>query len=142
MKNSNNKAFIAISFAQGFMSPNIPIATFSQGDVELNFIIDTGSDQNVIDSSILNKIEHHKTENKTTLTGVGGSVVAESCNITFGYGEDSYTTEFLISDLRAAFDTIKKAHAIPLHGMLGSKFLKENNLVLDFTNMVAYNKEG
>ena len=40
MKNSNNKAFIAISFAQGFMSPNIPIATFSQGDVELNFIID------------------------------------------------------------------------------------------------------
>ena len=138
---NNNNSFLAFSFSQGFTSPNIPIATFYQGDVELNFIIDTGSDQNVIDSSVLSKLNYQKTENKASLTGLGGTQTVESCIITFSHEGEDFATEFLISDLRPAFDSIKKAHAIPLHGMLGSKFLLRNNVVLDFNELAAYNKK-
>lgn len=141
MKTSKNKSLLSFSFSQGFTSPNIPIATFKQGDKELNFIIDTGSDDNVINRESLKEIEHEMVEHNGTLAGVGGVFNVEACNITFQHEGDTFTTKFLIADhLQQAFDDIRRAHAIPLHGMLGSKFLMQNNIVLDFNNMVAYNK--
>lgn len=142
MNKSKSNSFLAISFSQGFLSPNIPIATLTQGDKELNFIIDTGSDRNVIDCSALEELEYQKDENnKMHLTGLGGTQEVEICKLTFTCDGKEYTSEFLVSDLKEAFDSIKKAHAIPIHGMLGSVFLRENNLILDFNNLVLYNKE-
>ena len=141
MKTNKNKSLLSFSFSQGFTSPNIPIATFKQGDKELNFIIDTGSDDNVINRKALEQIEYEKVEHEGTLAGVGGVFQVEACKISFQYDGDTFTTKFLIADhLQQAFDDIRRAHAIPLHGMLGSKFLMQNNIVLDFNNMVAYNK--
>ena len=136
----NHYNLLAFSFSQGFISPNIPIATFHQGDIELNFIIDTGSDNNVIDCSILDKVEHTKTSNTTTLTGLGGTQTVSSCIISFNNNDEKFSAEFLISDLKEAFGQIKACHAIPLHGMLGSRFLMKNNIVLDFNSLTAYSK--
>lgn len=142
MENNKSKSLLSFSFAQGFTSPNVPIATFHQDGKEINFIIDTGSDDNVINRKALNEIKHEKVEYNGTLAGVGGVFQVEACNITFQYEGETFTTKFLIADhLQQAFDDIRKAHAIPLHGMLGSKFLMQNNIVLDFNNMVAYNKK-
>lgn len=143
MYKDKNKSFLAFSFSQGFVPPNIPIATFKQGDKELNFILDSGSDRNVIDKGVLSEIQYEKinSEDIHTLTGVNGVVQVEKCKITFQHGEDEYTTEFLVTDLKEAFDTIRAAHSIPLHGMLGSVFFKENKIIMDFDKMVAYNKE-
>ena len=141
MNKNNAKSFIAFSFSQGFVSPNIPIATFHQGDKELNFILDTGSDRNVIDKDALKDIKYEKVDDKATIAGLNGVHEAEVCKITFQYEDESFTTEFLIANtLKAAFDDIRKAHAIPLHGMIGSRFLMDNNIILDFNNLVAYNK--
>ena len=141
MKKNYHNSFLSFSLAKGFTSPNIPIATFYQGDKELNFIIDTGSDDNVINKEALDNIEYEKTDHKGTLSGVGGIYEVEGCNITFQYEGETFTGMFIISDnLKEAFDNIRKCHAIPLHGMLGSKFLKENNIVLDFKNLTAYSK--
>lgn len=137
---NNNKTFLAVSFSKGFVSPNIPIATFQQGDTELNFIIDTGSDNNIIDSNMLPNLKCEMIDNRMYLTGLGGSQEVEMCNITFSFEDESFTAPFLISDMKEAFTIIRKCHAIPIHGMLGSKFLMENNLILDFNKMVAYNK--
>ncbi len=143
MKTKNSKSLLSFSFSQGFTSPNIPITTFRQGDKELNFIIDTGSDDNVINRNALKEIQYEMVDHDGTLAGVGGVFKVEACSISFQYGEDDFTAKFLIADhLQQAFDNIRKAHAIPLHGMLGSNFLKENNIVLDFNNMIAYNKDS
>jgi predicted aspartyl protease len=143
MKKINHNSFLSISFSKGFTSPNIPIATFYQGDKELNFIIDTGSDDNVINRDALSDIKYDKIEHQGTLAGVGGVYQVEACNISFQYEGENFTTKFLISDhLKEAFDNIRSCHAIPLHGMLGSKFLMSNNIVLDFNNLVAYNKKN
>ena len=137
-----NNSFLSFSFAKGFTSPNLPIATFYQGDKELNFIIDTGSDDNVINRNALKEIKYEMLNHNGTLAGLGGVFKVEACNIAFQYEGENFTDKFIIADhLQQAFDDIRNAHAIPLHGMLGSKFLRENNIVLDFNNMTAYNKK-
>lgn len=137
-----NYSFLSFSFSKGFVSPNLPIATFYQKDKELNFIIDTGSDDNVISKEALNGIEYKMLEHSGTLAGVGGVFEVKACTISFQMGEENFSAKFIISDhLKEVFDNIKEAHAIPLHGMLGSKFLKENNIILDFKNLTAYSKE-
>ena len=143
MKTKNSKSLLSFSFSKGFTSPNVPITTFYQGDKELNFIIDTGSDDNVINRNALKEIQYEMIDHNGTLAGVGGVFKVEACNISFQYEGEDFTAKFLIADhLQQAFDDIRKAHAIHLHGMLGSKFLMENNIVLDFNNMVAYNKNS
>ena len=142
MKQNNHNSFLSFSFSKGFKSPNIPIPTFHQGNKELNFIIDTGSDDNVINREALSDIKYEMVEHNGTLAGVGGVYAVEACTISFQHEGENFTTKFLISDhLKEAFDGIREAHAIPLHGMLGSKFLMSNNIVLDFNNLVAYNKK-
>jgi predicted aspartyl protease len=139
--NNNNKTFLSLSFSKGFTCPNIPIATFTQGDKELNFILDTGSDDNVINKEALKDIKHEMIEHKGTLAGVGGVFEVEACTISFQLEGENFSAKFIVADhLKEAFDDIRKAHAIPLHGMIGSKFLMENHIVLDFTNFIAYNK--
>ena len=141
MNKYNCKSFLAISFSKGFNSPNIPIATFYQGDKEINFIVDTGSDYNVIDKSALANIEHEKMQGSGTLTGLEGTQEVEGCNISFGCEDKEYKEFFLVSDtLKQAFDGMKKDHGIAICGMLGSMFLKKHNLVLDFNNLLIYNK--
>jgi len=142
MKKNNNKSFLSFSLAKGFSSPNIPIATFYQGDKELNFIIDTGSDDNVINKEALPEVKYEKSDYKGTLSGVGGVYEVNGCNITFTHEDETFTGMFIISDtLKEAFDNMRRCHGIQLHGMLGSKFLRENNIVLDFNNLIAYNKQ-
>ena len=142
MKKNHHNSFLSFSLAKGFTSPNIPIVTFYQGNKELNFIIDTGADDNVINKEALKDIQYEKIDHKGTLSGVGGIYEVEGCNITFQHEGETFTGMFIISNtLKEAFDTIRKCHAIPLHGMLGSKFLKKNNIVLDFKNLTAYSKK-
>lgn len=145
MKKNKNLSLIAVSFKQGFVSPNIPIVSFYQGDKQLNFILDTGSDENVINKGSLDSIEHTMLDipdaEKKQLTGLGGSVPTEVCSITFGSGEEKHTENFLVVDLDSPFDSISKEHCITLHGMLGSCFLRKNNMTLDFKNLAAYTKE-
>ena len=139
--NSNNKSFLSFSFSKGFVSPNIPIATFYQDGKELNFIIDTGSDDNVISKEALEGIKYEKLEHQGTLAGVGGVYDVEACKISFQHDNETFTTTFLISPtLKEAFENIREAHAIHLHGMIGSKFLISNNIVLDFNKLEAHSK--
>lgn len=144
MKNTKNTiSCFAVSFKQGFISPNIPIATFYQGDKELNFIIDTGSENNVINQSALKEIKHtiiNDGNTTHTLSGVGGTVEVSMCNIKFKCEEEEYNADFLVSDLDAPFKMIRQGHCIVLHGMLGSVFLRENNIILDFKNLAAYSR--
>lgn len=138
----NNNSFLSFSFSKGFTSPNLPIATFYQGDKELNFIIDTGADDNVIAKEALKDIQYDSVEHDGTLAGIGGVYNVEACMLSLHLDKENFSDKFLISEnLKEAFDNIREAHAIPLHGMIGSKFLKKNNIVLDFNNLMAYNKK-
>ena len=142
MNKKNSNSFLAVSFRSGFVSPNIPIATFSQGDKDIVFLLDTGSDNNVINKGALDYVEHEMLEggDTTTLSGVNGTTEVEHCSIQFSCEEDVYKADFLVADLNEAFSQIRKGHCITIHGILGSNFLRNHNVVLDFNNLTAYSK--
>ena len=145
MNKNNNISLFAVSFSQGFISPNIPIASFQQGDKDIVFLLDTGSENNVINKKALDFIDYQKHEledgQKLTLSGVNGTTEVEHCNIKFSSDDETYETDFLIADLEEAFNAIRKSHCITIHGILGSKFLRSHNVILDFKNLAAYSKE-
>lgn len=143
MDKNNHSSLLAVSFGKGFTSPNIPIITCNQGDKKLNFIIDTGADDNVINKSVIDNIDHKEIEYEGTLTGLGGSYDVQACSLKLEINGETFTDKFLVSDhLEGAFNKMEEAHAIILHGLLGSNFLKRHNIVLDFNNLTAYNKKG
>ena len=138
-----NVSLFAVSFSQGFTSPNIPIASFQQGDKDIVFLLDTGSDNNVINQDALEFIEHKMHDNEgrvTTLSGVNGTTEVQHCSIKFSSEEEAYEADFLVADLSEAFGSISKSHCINIHGILGSKFLRSHNVVLDFKTLSAYSK--
>lgn len=141
MKKDKNLALFAISFKQGFISPNVPIITVMQGKKKLHFLLDTGCDNNVVDVNILDSLKYEKTEGKVNLTGFGGKSEVSKCNISFECDNKSYTEEFLVADLTDAFTTMEDWHSIKLCGMLGSCFLRKNNLVLDFETLTLYSRD-
>ena len=136
-----NISLFGISFKQGFISPNVPIVTVTQNGKKLHFLLDTGCDNNVINKEALECIEHTEKKGKTNLTGLGGSQAASKCDITFVCEDQEYTEEFLVSDLTDAFGLMEDWHSIKLCGMLGSCFLRNNNLVLDFETLTLYSKK-
>lgn len=144
MAKKNNISLFTVSFKQGFISPNVPIATFMQDDKEINFLLDTGSDNNIIDVNALKQFKHEMLEDndgKVNLTGVGGNQQVSGCKLTFSCSGENYTQNFLVADMKDAFGLIKKDHCITIHGILGSVFLREHRIVLDFKNLAAYSNK-
>ena len=142
MNKKNNISLFTVSFKQGFIPPRIPIATFYQDGKKLNFLLDSGSDKNVLDSRILKEVKYEEVEGgNVNLTGVGGVTQVNTCKVAFNCDEKEYTEEFLVTDLSEAFGLIEQDHCITLHGIIGSTFMRKNNIVMDFQNLVAYTKE-
>ena len=144
MKESRNVSMLAVSFRQGFIPPKLPIVTFKQGDKDMTFIIDSGSNQNVINKEVLKFIDHEviETKDKITLSGLNADPTEASlCSIKFSDGEKEYQQTFLVTDLNGPMSGIKNDHGFVVYGMLGSPFLEEYKVVLDYSQMLAYSKE-
>lgn len=132
----------AISFKAGFDLAELPVVTFYQGKQKINFLLDTGSNNCVIDSNFLKNIEHTMCEGDTMLTGMEGNPQKVSiCNIKISYKDREYGFPYLVQDMKAAFDSIKKETGVTINGMLGSRFFNEFKYVLDFDELIAYSKE-
>lgn len=131
----------AISFKQGFDLTNIPVVTFYQGNQKINFILDTGASENIIDKEFLKCLEH--TEEKLTdrIWGIEGNGIAvNSCFIKISYNDIQFNTRFLVNDLSKVFTAIRQSSGVILHGILGSGFFNQYKYVLDFDSLVAYIK--
>lgn len=142
-KNQKNISLFAVSFRKGFVPPKLPIATFQQGDKEISFLLDSGSNQNVINKEALEYIDHEviKSDNNHTLSGLNGTVDVTLCSIRFTCDNKEYTSEFLVADLKESIDGIKRDHGITIHGILGAAFFEEHDIVLDFKNLSAYSRK-
>ena len=131
-----------ISFKETFDLTDLPIVTFYQGNNKLHFLLDTGSTDCIIDSNLLDWIKHSPAEEKSSLHGMDGiNRIVGSCIITISYKDREFSHPFLMSDMKAAFNTIKEKTGVTLHGIIGSNFFNKYKYVLDFNEMVAYSKQ-
>lgn len=132
----------AMSFQNSMDLAELPVVTFRQGDKKINFLLDTGSNNCVIDSNILKSIDHKMLDVETNILGLEGNAQkTRVCTIKMSYKDKEYEYPYVIQDMSAAFDSIKKETGVTVNGMLGSKFFNEFKYVLDFDELIAYSKE-
>lgn len=138
----------AISFEETLNLTGLPIISMKQWDEEeqmdkvYNFILDTGSDVNIIDSNVLKQLQYKELDVKGTVYGADGKrVKTKVCSITFSHKDREYPYIWLARDMSEPFGNMKKDHGVNLHGLIGSKFFNEYKYVLDFKDLKAYSKE-
>lgn len=132
----------AMSFQNSMDLAELPVVTFRQGDKKINFLLDTGSNNCVIDSNILKNIDHKMLNIETNILGIEGNAQKTGvCTIKMTYKDKEYEYPYVIQDMSAAFDSIKKETGVTVNGMLGSKFFNKFKYVLDFDELIAYSKE-
>lgn len=132
----------AMSFQNSMDLAELPVVTFRQGNKKINFLLDTGSNNCVIDSNILKSIDHKMLDVETNILGLEGNAQKTGvCTIKMSYKDKEYEYPYVIQDMSAAFDSIKKETGVTVNGMLGSKFFNEFKYVLDFDELIAYSKE-
>ena len=132
----------AMSFQNSMDLAELPVVTFRQEDKKINFLLDTGSNNCVIDSNILKSIDHKMLDVETNILGLEGNAQKTGvCTIKMSYKDKEYEYPYVIQDMSAAFDSIKKETGVTVNGMLGSKFFNEFKYVLDFDELIAYSKE-
>lgn len=138
----NTQKHNIMSFQNSIDLAELPIVTFYQGKKKINFLLDTGSNNCVIDSTFLKTIEYKMLNVKTSIYGLeGNSQISNLCTIKMSYKNKDYEYVYVVQDMSAAFDSIKKETGVTVNGMLGSKFFNEFKYVLDFDELIAYSKE-
>lgn len=130
-----------MSFKSAMDLCSLPVVTFYQGEQKFNFLLDTGSNDSIIDSNILKKIKYAKCDQTSHLFGLEGKAIeVEICRITLEYSSKEYTYDYLIKDMSAPFGGIKQQTGVVIHGIIGSSFFNRFKYVLDFAELIAYSK--
>ena len=131
-----------MSFQNSMDLAELPVVTFKQRDKKINFLLDTGSNNCIIDSTFVESIEHTPLDGETNLIGLeGNSQKAGICIIKMSYKDREYEYPYVVQNMADAFGSIKKETGVTIHGILGSKFFNEFKYVLDFEELIAYSKE-
>lgn len=131
-----------LSFREPMLMTSLPVVLFECGDTPLCFLLDTGSDSSYINKSILPALNYKETDEKTFFLGCeGNKQEVNICTLDIHYKKVMFKDEsFRVADLDNAFNTIKQASGVTIHGILGSTFFKKYEYVIDFKSLIAYIK--
>lgn len=141
IENIKRKNDTKISFREVMDLTGLPVVTFKQGEHKLNFVLDTGAASSVIDSRVLESLEYNPIEGTSTGYGIDGKThVMERVGIILSYKGKNYADVFRVLDMTASFDAFKKDFGVTVHGLLSSSFFERYKYVLDFKELIAYNK--
>lgn len=131
-----------IDFGAGFNLTDLPIVTFYQGEVKLNFLLDTGCTISIINKKLIPALKVKHLEATSSVFGMEGNLVeCGTCLIEIAYKENKYWDQFQILDLDESFNKIKQETGVSVHGILGTKFFQRYDSVLDFSEFKAYFKK-
>lgn len=129
-----------ISFRESMYLTELPIITFFNNNVKLNFLLDTGSNLSHINSSILSNLEYTKLEGSHSVVGIGGKKECGICEMMVKYKNQEFKEDFYITNLDEAFDEVKKESGVQIHGILGNRFFEKYKYIIDFDKFIAYSK--
>ena len=132
----NNHDYDKISFEESFNKAGLPIITLYNDCYPLNFLVDTGSDDNFIDTNILQYVHYIETDDQHEVICASGSTVSKGIIVRINDGEDTVEEKFYTIDI-SSVNTYKD---IKINGILGSRFCADAKLVIDFSDMTIYSK--
>ena len=133
-----------LSFYESMKLCNLPIITMKVGDEDINFLLDTGSMESIMDVRVIELLKLPYTPHEKTfdMYGVTGNTVSvPSVLINLEYKDNIYEGHFMVKDLGDSMDMVKQEYGVRIHGVLGAKFFDRYSYVLDFANLVAYTRK-
>ena len=130
-----------MSFKESMNLTELPVITFYNESTKLNFLLDTGSNECVINSKIIDSLNYTKLDKKGSVFGMeGNSIDINYISIDFTYNNKSYSSSFQVVDMQDAFDRVKQESGVTIHGILGNLFFEKYKYILDFKELAAYTK--
>lgn len=129
-----------ISFQETLYLTDLPIVTFYNNGQKLNFILDTGANQSILNERELGFCTYTKLDEKRKLTGIDGieRKVESLISMKLTRGIKEFTETFQVSNLSAAVDAMKEVHGVTVHGIIGNTFFTKYKYILDFDELAAY----
>lgn len=133
-----------LSFYESMKLCNIPVISMKVGDKDINFLLDTGSMESIMDIRIIELLNLPYTPHEKTFSiyGVTGNTVSvPSVLMNLEYKGVVYEGHFMLKDFSDSMDVIKDEYGVRIHGVLGASFLEKYKYVLDFKTLTAYTKK-
>lgn len=129
-----------IPFKESMDLINLPVVTFMNNNNKLHFLLDTGSDDSFITSSVINLLNIKSSSNRVSNIQTGNGTISGMGMVTLdiSYLDSSYENTFIVSDLDASFKSITDTRGIQIHGIIGSLFFRRYGYKLDFKKLAAY----
>lgn len=140
IRKSNRKK---ISFKEALDLTELPVVTFISKGRKLNFLLDTGANNSILNESVANsmKLDCEVFPGVETNTAGGNINLNKITTLTIKFDDKRVYEEcFLISDMDAAFNAIKEENGVSIHGILGSNFFTRNKYIIDFDSLALYVK--
>ena len=128
-----------MSFKEALDLAEVPIVTFLNNGIKLNFLLDTGSSWSIINESVLPPLVTEKLDAVMNIEAADGNKVpSKFCKMKVSYKDQEFENDFAIRDLDEAFGVVKQESGVQIHGILGSDFFQKYRYVLDFKELIAY----
>lgn len=131
-----------ISFRESLDLVDLPIVTFKNNNIKLNFLLDTGSNVSYINKEVLSQLQYESTNRIDQFIGASGDVqIVNVIKMSLLYKDKKeYVEQFSTADLSKAFGAIKSENGVSIHGILGNSFFMTYGYVLDFEEKSFYNR--
>lgn len=130
---------LTIPFKESMDLLSMPIITFENNGNKLHFLLDTGSNNSLIDADCLENLEIIAKRNiQEVMVTAGNSVpLMGEIIMDISYLEIPFKEKFTVTSLSKQFDEAFEGK-IKVHGIIGSKFLRRNKCILDFEKLAVY----
>lgn len=140
LKRSNRKK---ISFKEALDLTELPVITFIGEGKKLNFLIDTGANNSILNESVAKKmkLEFKEFEGIETNTAGGNINLNKVTNLVIKFDDKrEYDECFLITNMDEAFNSVKAETGVMIHGILGSNFFAKYKYIIDYDSLALYVK--
>lgn len=140
IKKANRKR---ISFKEAIDLTELPVVTFISNGRKLNFLLDTGANNSILNESVAKsmKLKLEEFDGVETNTAGGNICLNTIVNLDIKYDEKRvYNENFLISNMDEAFNSVKEETGVMIHGILGSNFFTRNKYIIDFDSLALFVK--
>ena len=128
-----------MSFKQSMELCDLPIVTFYIGNKKLNFVLDTGCVQSMLDVDIIDKykLDVTYTGELFEVWGANGKCSTDKMGILgLYYNNKKYEEIFVCSStIKHTFAYMKQNKGVTVHGLLGSNFFNKYKYILDFNKL-------
>lgn len=123
----------------GLPQVGLPLLIVKAQAKNLCFLLDTGSNINVLDRRVAEFFQLSGGTAKQRQFGIDGELqTTDIVELAFSLEEQEYKANFSVMDLSSAFGKVEEESGIQIHGLLGCSFMEQQKWILDFEKLCLY----